>query len=118
MTTFNSHPAPKSTPWGMPDHLSEIAPGIWEVGTPRHGGLWLSPERRAALAAAVPDYLALAMPEAVQGFFEEDCDYQIVAGLWPYALSVPQGNEERERVAHECRKAVNLKRRTGSWFGG
>lgn len=38
---------PKTTPWGKPQTVEIIAPGIVEYTTASHGGIWLSPERNA-----------------------------------------------------------------------
>lgn len=72
---------PKHTPWGQPDHIEHIAPGIVFFGTPSHGGIWLAPER----LAQVP----LAWREARFGqtvdspWFEEDCDWCLAALTFP-----------------------------------
>jgi hypothetical protein len=59
---------PRETPWGRADHITQIIPGIWHVSTPSHGGIWLSPERQAA----VPDYMRSA-----DAWYEEDCDWAV-----------------------------------------
>jgi hypothetical protein len=40
------------TPWGVADHVSEIAPGVVEVSTPSHGGFHLNAERNAKVPLA------------------------------------------------------------------
>ena len=62
---------PRDTPWGRSDHATEIIRGMWTVSTPSHGGIWLSPER----LAAVPDYLQRSWAGAP--WFEEDVDWCI-----------------------------------------
>lgn len=60
-----------NSPWGEIQSQHELAPGIIIVSTARHGGIWLSPERRAALPpvlAAAPTYCR--DPQ----WFEEDID--------------------------------------------
>ncbi len=60
----------KSTPWGQADFENELAPGIIDYGTPGHGGIWLSAERRKALNY---DKNWLKTAE----WWEEDCDWSV-----------------------------------------
>jgi hypothetical protein len=69
---------PKNSPWGKPDSVEEIAPGIWHVSTPSHGGLKLAPE----LNKQVPDYLRNA-----GGWYEEDLDWAAAAVVFPQFFS-------------------------------
>ncbi len=70
---------PVETPWGHPDTVTEIAPGIILYSTPSHGGYWLSPAR----IAAMPKPLRQFQPFAGPNFYEEDCDWSIVALAFP-----------------------------------
>lgn len=70
---------PSNTPWGKPDHIKVKAPGIVWYSTPSHGGFWLSPERVDQL----PPALAAVKPWAGPGWYEEDCDWSIVALAFP-----------------------------------
>ena len=67
------------TPWGVADSITEIAPGIVSYSTPSHGGYWLSPER----VAEMPKPLREFKPWAGPGWFEEDCDWSVVALAFP-----------------------------------
>jgi len=58
------------TPWGIAQRSVQIAPGIMDYSTTRHGGIHLSHERNQA----VPDYMR--NPE---GWYEEDCAWSIPA---------------------------------------
>lgn len=40
---------PVETPWGVADHVKEIAPGIVSYRTPSHGGYYVSPARVATM---------------------------------------------------------------------
>jgi hypothetical protein len=40
-----------NTPWGQSDSVEMVADGIWDVGTPSHGGVKLSCKRQALLPA-------------------------------------------------------------------
>lgn len=80
-TTFARSPAPTGCPWGNIDEAAEIAPGWWSVNTPSHGGFVLSAERLAAIPAA---HLAASFGrQGERGYFEEDCDWCIVAEAFP-----------------------------------
>jgi hypothetical protein len=70
---------PAETPWGHPDSVREIAPGIIHYETPSHGGFWLSPER----VAEMPPCLRAFKPFAGANWYEEDCDWSIVALAFP-----------------------------------
>ena len=63
------------TPWGVAQTIEPIAEGIVFVTTPSHGGLWLSPERVAALPEG---YQPFTCPETRQ-WAEEDIDAPMVA---------------------------------------
>jgi transposase-like protein len=60
----------KSTPWGMSQGSTQIAPGIVSYSTASHGGFWLDSERRKKLNW---DQNWLKSAE----WWEEDCDWAI-----------------------------------------
>lgn len=66
---------PKNTPWGASDYEKEVGEGVWEVGTPSHGGYWISAERLAEMPAT----LRLGRRQ----WFEEDCEWSRVALAFP-----------------------------------
>lgn len=65
------------TPWGEAQSVQELAPGITIVDTDSHGGVRLSPERNAAIPAAL---------RRSSRWYEEDCDLSIVASQFPEAF--------------------------------
>ena len=65
------------TPWGKADSVSEIADGIFSVGTPGHGGLKLSREKNAQM----PSFM-----RNDGGWYEEDCEWSKVALVFPTAF--------------------------------
>jgi hypothetical protein len=66
------------TPWGKPQHAGEIAPGIWQIVTDRHGGVYLTPERFAQM----PELLQhCAFPGGT--WFEEDDAVKAVHAAFP-----------------------------------
>ena len=70
---------PVTTPWGHPDTVEEIAPGIVRYDTPSHGGYYVSPER----VLTMPKPLREFQPWAGPNWYEEDCDWAIVALAFP-----------------------------------
>jgi hypothetical protein len=70
---------PVETPWGHPDTVKEIAPGIIRYDTPSHGGYYVSPERVLTMPKPLRDF----KPFAGQNWYEEDCDWAIVALAFP-----------------------------------
>lgn len=74
--------------------LTEIAPGIISVSTAGHGGIWLSPERRADMPAqyrSVPTF-------AGGDWYEEDCDWSLVALSFPEHFTMAQREGARSTV--------------------
>jgi hypothetical protein len=66
--------APKNTPWGKPQTCDLLAEGIWSITTSSHGGIKLDRDRNAKV------------PEGARrpsGWYEEDCDWVIVALVYP-----------------------------------
>ena len=72
---------PKTTPWGQAEVIHPVTDGIAFVTTPSHGGYWLSPDR----LAKVPNHWRLARfrPTSDSPWFEEDCDWCLVALTFP-----------------------------------
>jgi hypothetical protein len=81
MPQFLRTPAPTSCPWGDIKCAAEIAPGWWSVIAARHGGFVLSVERLAAIPL---EHLSASLGgQGLFGYFEEDCDWSIVAVAFP-----------------------------------
>lgn len=59
------------SPWGEIDSAHTLIDGIVTVGTASHGGMWVSPERRAQM----PPPLRLGR----KAWYEEDCETALVA---------------------------------------
>lgn len=68
---------PSSSIWGRPDHCKKLAPGVYTVDTPSHGGIMVS----ASVASKVLSSETLAHCSGLleNGYyqFEEDCDVAI-----------------------------------------
>lgn len=71
------------TPWGVPDTVTLIAPGITLFQTPSHGGYFLDPDRLALIPLAwrLARYPSQATPDSP--WFEVDCDWALVALTFP-----------------------------------
>ena len=59
-----------STPWGRAQTAEQLAPGLVSVTTAGHGGIWVAPDRRAALGSR-------------KAWYEEDCEWAKVAKVYP-----------------------------------
>ena len=76
---YRCHPWRGSSPWGQVQRAAEIAPGLHQVSTAGHGGVWLSSSRVAALTKAFPGFV----PFAGWPWLEEDCDACLAVLAWP-----------------------------------
>jgi len=88
-----NHP---STPWGRADMCYEWAPGIVMYITPRHGGIWLSPERLKVFRSRCP-----AVKDTFAGFpwFEEDQDASLIYAAWPELYRTDRCQESVESIS-------------------
>lgn len=69
---------PTHTPWGLSQSSRTLAQGIREYTTASHGGIHLSPRCNAQIAECW---------RIATGWYEEDCDWAIVAYHFPEAFS-------------------------------
>ena len=67
------------TPWGLSQASREIAPGIVWHQTASHGGFFVAPERIAEMPKLLRDF----QPWAGAHWYEEDCDWCLVALAFP-----------------------------------
>ncbi|OCI32873.1 DUF7007 domain-containing protein [Oerskovia enterophila] len=74
------------TPWGPVQHLVHVADGIVEVGTGSHGGMKLSPQRNQQVPTAL---------RTSSGWYEEDCEAQIVLMTFPDEYAASRARERR-----------------------
>jgi hypothetical protein len=79
------------TPWGKADHVKEVTPGIWQVGTPGHGGYKLD---RAHNLKVHPAW------RNAGGWYEEDCDWARVVLTFP-ELYTEQDREQAHSTAKQ-----------------
>lgn len=72
---------PTDTPWGPPQDIQVIAPGIVRIDTAGHGGIWLSPERNKKVPMDVKK--KTFCQNGLYGWYEEDEDAEIVCNVFP-----------------------------------
>lgn len=77
------------TPWGAAQWVDEVLPGMTNVSTAGHGGIFLGRERNSL----IPPYMRNA-----SGWYEEDCEWSI-----PFCVF------EAELVAHGIPCCFNQK---------
>lgn len=80
-------PKPKTSPWGEPQQCITFGPGIWEVSTASHGGIFLSEQRNAA----VPYHM-----RSRNGWYEEDLDACIPMNVFPEEFRLNEKPERKE----------------------
>lgn len=76
---YRDQPWRGSSPWGQVQRAAELAPGLHQVSTAGHGGVWLSSSRVVALKKLFPGFV----PFAGWPWLEEDCDACIAVIAWP-----------------------------------
>ena len=69
---------PETTPWGDPDYVRELAPGIIHFMTPGHGGLYVCPEVNEKVPLKIK--MASFLGNGFLGWYEEDCDMAMILG--------------------------------------
>lgn len=79
------------TPWGPSQTCTTLGPGVVEVTTASHGGIHLDDSRNAHVHKAW---------RAKRGWYEEDCEWTIVAVTFP-DLFEPEHVIEAHRVAKD-----------------
>lgn len=72
---------PTDTPWGTPQDIRLIAPGIVRIDTAGHGGIWLSPERNKKVPMDVKE--RTFCQNGLHGWYEEDEDAALVYKVFP-----------------------------------
>lgn len=92
---------PSMTPWGQADYEKEIATGIWVVGTPSHGGFWLSESRANAMPSFLRrwgDQWAKNRQRYSGEWHEEDCCAASVVFTWQNYFTLEQVSMARHMV--------------------
>lgn len=71
-----------STPWGAPQTVDDIGEGVCFVSTASHGGYYVPPAVNERIPA---HWRAISWNnQAARGWYEEDCDWALVALALPH----------------------------------
>ncbi len=72
------------TPWGPAQTVKRVADGIWTLDTSGHGGYYVAPMLRLQMPAGLASIKTYC---GAPGWYEEDCDWAIVAAAFPQHFS-------------------------------
>lgn len=100
-----------STPWGVPDLITERAPGITVYSTPRHGGIYLSRARRQEMPQALREVETFAGGN----WYEEDCDSALVILSFPGTFGPYAVWEAAKTLKHMSAATNGYDRYRGVW---
>jgi len=97
MNPIKKTETPTETPWGPSQFQRAYGEGITQHVTAGHGGFFVSDERRAEMPESCRNFA----PFAGAGWYEEDCDWAVVAVAFPSEFQ-PQtvATARRMLVAH------------------
>jgi hypothetical protein len=84
---------PVDTPWGRAITRERVAPGLWVVTTASHGGYYVEP----SALDRIPEVFRAATFTRSESWYEEDCDWAIVARYFPEAFP-PEAQDHAEAV--------------------
>ena len=90
------------TYWGQPDECSEIAPGLYWVQTPSHGGFIVAQERLKKM----PPMLLTVGYGAHIGCFEEDCAWSLPVLFFKDEYTAWVGEVKAERAISDASDMV------------
>jgi len=95
-TTTNTTPTldiGSPTPWGAADRVETLCNGIVSVSTPSHGGFFVPPRLNRAIPARWRAASFKRLGET--GWYEEDCDWAMVALTFPKPFTARQRIEAK-----------------------
>lgn len=99
-----------SSPWGAIEHVTQLAEGIWIVETSSHGGIFLSDQRMAEMPVERRKTFAGG------NWFEEDCDWALVAITFTDAFKDEQVEQARA-IIRQWRPEIAARMRVGGTIG-
>jgi hypothetical protein len=71
-----------NSPWGVPQTVEEVGDGVYLVMTASHGGYYVPPAVNKRIPAS---WRAVSFnAQGVRGWYEEDCDWCMVALALPH----------------------------------
>jgi hypothetical protein len=88
-------PTDTLTPWGMPDSLVDACPGVWFVSTSSHGGYYVDD----SVLDRIPEAFRKATFCRDPNFYEQDCDWAIIALFFPEAFPAGAQPVARDMLA-------------------
>ena len=97
MTNMANMHTIRETPWGKPDNVVELAPGIIRVGTPSHGGFYLSDDRKAEVDPRYREFADEWAKGWGDNWYEEDCAALAVVVTWPEVFDVDRDSNDYYR---------------------
>ncbi|CAN5509757.1 hypothetical protein BH10CYA1_BH10CYA1_40590 [soil metagenome] len=86
-----------ATPWGTAQSAEDIAPGITKYSTASHGGYFLNKEANAKIPPEL-QWSTLNL-QGLKGWYEEDCDWAIVAYTYKEYFQPAQYEHALEALA-------------------
>lgn len=90
------------TPWGEPESVEQIAPGIQLYSTASHGGFFLDTNANAKIPLALKE--SSFCRQGFSGWYEEDCDAAMVVFCFKEHF-----NEATYKLAVESLKKFHAK---------
>ena len=87
-------PYTAETPWGKPDSAVRVSPDVIRYDTPSHGGYHVTGSALDRIPAQFRDGFA------GYGWFEEDCDWAIVAWFLPELFPAEAQDVARATLEH------------------
>ena len=88
-----------NTPWGASNYHEKYGPGITFYGTASHGGFKVSDKMNAQVPQFLKDAGFNGQPE--RGWYEEDCDWAILALVFPDAFPVETHGTTTKEIAEK-----------------
>jgi hypothetical protein len=95
-TTSAGAGCPLQTPWGRATPRERVAPGLWAVSTPSHGGYYVE----SSALGRIPEAFRGATFTRSPHWYEEDCDWAIVARYFPEAFPADIGPRVEAILRH------------------
>jgi len=92
------------TPWGKADHKRRLMAGVYDIGTPSHGGIMIG--KAVARKILSPGAIACGMEWNQWLCFEEDCNASAVMYEKPELFLAERPSLTAEQLRESCRKSL------------
>ena len=93
--------APTSSPWGNIVSCDEVAPGIYDITTPSHGGIYVSPELTDKIPPEIKPFAG------DRSWWEENTDWAVPALVFEDEFRAYFGDGADE-ILDEAREKVSF----------